>query len=226
MSVLYDVIFAAGFVFIVVRGWRRGILATLLGLLGWAAAAVVIATFSEGWSQSIYHRLVEPWAVRSVEAAIPADAVAAMNSTAEAVRSVQATLDQLTGLLGGQVVNTASVQAIESLLSQNGGSLARTITQVVLQPMLLNMIHGVLSLVILMVCLFIFRLLSRWSRRGRGGGILGRMNRLLGGALGIAEGIAVGYLYSQALWTLANAVTADWLTADMLKGTLLVGLFL
>ncbi len=227
MSVIYDIILAAIFVVLICRGWRQGVMSTLLRLLGWAAAAFIIVSFSESWAQSIYGSVVEPWAVSAVEKAIPAETVSAMNSGADAVESIQDVLDSLSGVLGGQVVDTGSASAIESALRQGSGSLAESITASVLQPILLSLIRGVLAMIILSVCLFVFRFLARASaRRRRGRGILGKTNQLLGGALGIVESLAASYIYALALSILSTALTVSWLTPQILSGTSLVSKFL
>ncbi len=227
MSWIFDIILVFIFIALIGRGWRQGVMATLLRLLGWAVAAVIIIGWSEGWSQSVYHSTVEPWAVNAVAASIPAETVSAMNSGADAVQSIQQVLDSLTGVLGGQVIDSGSAAAIESALRQDPGNLAQSITKSVLQPVLLSVIQGVISMVILSVCLFVFRFLSRLSARGRRGrGILGKTNQLLGGALGIGEGFAVGYLYALALSILSTVLTVSWLSPQILGSTALVSRFL
>lgn len=227
MSIVYDIILVIIFLALIGRGWRQGVMATLLRLLGWAVAAVIIVTFTEGWAQSIYHTAVEPRAIRAVASAIPEETTAAMNSGADAVQSIQQVLDSLSGVLGGQVVDSGSAAAIESALRQNSGDLAKSITQSVLQPVLLSVIRGILALITLWACLFVFRFFARVSaHRRRGRGILGKTNQLLGGALGIIESFAVGYIYALALQLLSTALTVSWLSPQIVSGTALVSRFL
>lgn len=227
MSILFDVILIAIVLLPAVRGWRRGILSTILSILGWAAAAIVIAGFSESWSQNLYTNTVEPRAIGAVERAIPAETVTAMQAGADAAQSVQSVLDDLGGLLGGQTVDASAARAIESALRQDAGSLARTITQEVLRPMLLAISRAIISALILVVCLALFGLLARLARRRRRrGGILSRTNQLLGGVLGAAEGVAVGYLYALLLSLLATWPRVTWVTDAALRSTYLVKLFL
>lgn len=42
MTWIYDLILVLIFVFLILRGWRQGVMATLLRLLGWVVAAFVI----------------------------------------------------------------------------------------------------------------------------------------------------------------------------------------
>ena len=50
MSIVYDIILAAIFIAAVARGWRSGVLATLMTLIGWAAAALVISQWQSASS--------------------------------------------------------------------------------------------------------------------------------------------------------------------------------
>ena len=223
MTWIYDLILVLIFVFLILRGWRQGVMATLLRLLGWVVAAFVIIGWAGEWSGRVYESVVEKPVTAAVSAAIPADAVNAMNSTADAVESLQGVLDELSGILGGREIDASSAEAIVSMLRQDGASLADAITQTVLEPVLLGILQAVISLGILVVCLFVFRGLSRLSAHGnRGRGVLGKVNMLLGGALGAAEGLAVSYIYAFLLSALAKALTVDWLTPAIVNGTSLV----
>lgn len=227
MTWIYDLILVLIFVFLIHRGWRHGVMATLLRLLGWVAAAFVIIGWAGEWAGNVYASVVEKPVTAAVAAAIPADAVNAMNSTADAVESLQRVLDELSGILGGREIDASSAEAIVSMLRQDGASLADAITQTVLEPVLLGILQAVISLGILIVCLFVFRSLSRLSAHGsRGRTVLGKVNKLLGGALGAAEGLAVAYVYAFVLSALAGALAVDWLTPAIVNGTALVSLLL
>lgn len=227
MSIVLDIILVAIFIFLTARGWRRGIWSTLLNVMGWIVALALIAGFSESWAQRAYDTAVEPRAVRAVERAIPAGTVEAMNSGADAMQSVQGVLDGLGGFLGGRTVDTSALREIESSLRQDSTSLARAITRSVLAPALLAVVRAVISILIWVVTLALFGLLSRISaRRRRGNGVLGAVNRLLGGVLGAAEGVAAAYLYALMLSLFASWLTVSWLTPGVLQGTHLVKMFM
>ncbi|MCD7748792.1 MAG: hypothetical protein LUH42_01935 [Oscillospiraceae bacterium] len=150
-----------------------------------------------------------------------------MNSGAEALDDVQEVLDSLGGLLGGQVVNDADIASITALLRTDGTTLAQAIVQTVLEPVLTGVIRIVLSILILIVSLLLFGLLARLAAsRRRGGSILNRTNRLLGGALGALEALITGYIYVYVLSLLASFITASWLSPAILNDTIFVSLYL
>ena len=223
MTWIYDLIFVLIFVLLIHRGWRQGVMATLLRLLGWVAAAFVIIGWAGPWADAVYDAVLEKPVTAAVSAAIPAEAVNAMNSTADAVESLQQVLDNLSGILGGRVIDDSAATAIVDMLRQDGTSLAQAITETVLEPVLLGLLEVVISLAILVVCLAVFRFLARLSgRNARGHGVLGKVNKLLGGALGVVEAVAVAYVYAYVLTALAGVVTVDWLSPSIVNGTALV----
>ncbi len=224
MSYIYDGILVVAFALIVWRGWRRGILSTLLSVAGWAVALFIIFGWGTSWSENLYADMVEPWAINTVEKAIPAGTVEAMNSGADAVVKVQGVLDNMTGLLGGQHVKQSQANAIESALRQDSQSLAENITGTVLQPVLFNLVRFVIFLAILIIVLLLFRMLSRLTiPRDRGDrGVLSRTNQLLGGILGVLEGMAVVYALSFVIYCLAKWLDTDWLNITILSKTILL----
>ena len=228
MSLVYDLIFVFIIVLMIRRGWRHGVLATLLRLLGWVAAAFVIMNWAGPWAERLYQTTVKPIVLNAVASAIPADALTAMNSTADAVESLQAVLGSLAGILGGWEIDASAATTIIAMLRTDGASLAEAITETVLKPVLLGIIQAALSLVILIVCLAVFRILARISGGGRRGGrgVLGKVNRFLGAVLGAAEGLAVAYVYAFLLAALAGVVNTNWLTPALVNSTSIVSKFL
>ncbi len=227
MNYVYDIILLLLFVSIVYSGWRQGVLSVVMRLLGWIVAVTLIVSFSADWAASVYHSVVEARVEQAVSAAIPADAIAAMNDGAEAMQSLQAALDSLGGIMGGQNVSAAQADSIISLFQQDAGSLAQLVTQTILEPVLINAVRIVLSVAIVLACLIAFRLLARMVRARRGrGGVLNRTNHFLGGVLGVGEGLLSAYIYVMVLAILAEAVNGPRLSPGVLSDTVFVRLFI
>lgn len=221
MNRIFDLILVLIVVVNIRRGWRTGFLFSLILLIGWGVAAFFIAEFSFEWANDVYFTYIEPAVVDAVDKSIPADAVAAMNSAAATVESVQALLDRLGGMLGGQIAEIGDMSQIEALLSRDGTSLAQAVTQTILQPILLSALRSAISVLILIVTVNLFRIPARLTARRRRG-VLGKANHILGAALGAAEGALSGYLYALVLSLLAELLTVSWLTPEILRNTVLV----
>lgn len=226
ISMLYDMALMLIFIFIVWRGWRQGVLSELLRLAGWAAALVLVAIYSAPWAERLYHAAVEPRALSAVAAAIPADVLSAMENGAEAVQSLQAILNSLNGIFGGQVIDDATATAIVNMLRQDAGSLAQIVTQTVLQPMLIPLVQALLSVALLSGCLWLSRTLARLVAAKKSDGILSMTNRLLGMVLGVGEGLVSAYVYVFLLSLAAVFVNTSWLSQDVLRNGVVVSLFM
>lgn len=225
-GMVYDIILMLLVLHILWRGWQQGLISELLRLAGWGAAIVLVAVYAGPWAEKVYHAVVEKHAVAAVASAIPAEVLTAMESGAAAMNQLQAVLDSLSGILGGQVLDEASSAAILSILSQDAGSLAQAITQTVLQPMLVSVVQMVVSLLILIGCLGVSRALARMAAsRGRDG-ILSMTNRLLGLALGIGEALVSAWAFVFVLDLLTLFIDTSWLNGQVLEQTFFIRLLL
>ena len=225
-GMVYDIVLALCVLFIVWRGWHQGLLSELVRIAGWVAAAVLVSMYAAGWAESIYAAVVEPRAVSAVEAAIPPDVLAAMESGALAVESLQRVLDSLQGFFGGQTMDPSTANWIIQMLRQDAGSLAQLIEQYVLRPVLVSAVQALLSLLVLGGCLTVSRLLARLVAARKRDGILSMTNRLLGMALGLGEGLLTGWIFVSVLTLLAGLFHNDIISPEILQSTYLVRLLL
>lgn len=226
-SWIYDLIVLAVILLIAWRGSRQGILSSVIRLLGWVAAVTLIMGFAQEWAEKLYHLFIEPRALKAVLAVIPPDLITALQSGANAMQQLQAALNNLSGFFGGQTVDLSQANAIMAYLPQDTATLAWAITQTVLQPALVGAVKTVLSILILVFCLAVFRALANLLRASRRrGGVLNSTNRILGGVLGFAEGLAIAYVLVMILSAVASSFTIPWLTPQLLQDTILVNVFL
>ena len=230
MKWVYDIALVVIFAYIIIRGWRQGILAAVLRLAGWAAALFIIVKFTQGWAQTIYQNYVEATVINAVQAAIPADTVAALNNGADIISTLQSALSSMGGLLGGLLsgvnLSSDSISQLQGVMGLDTYQLAQLITQSVLQPVLLSAVRGGISLLVLLVCVSIFNVLSRVAAKHTGKGVLGRTNQALGAVAGTIQCLGVGFVLGYALQLLAQVLNAPWLNTQLLQSTLLLKVFI
>lgn len=228
---LYDIILVLIFVLLIRRGWRTGFLASLLRLLGWVLALFLILKYSLSLADWTFSQILEQRIIMTVAAVIPEDLITAMNSgalaTQDALAALQEVLNSLSGFLGQQTVNTAGVETVLALMQQSGMTLAQSITQTLLRPVIVPLLQALYSLVIFAVSLWLFKALARFSARHHTRrGLVGRSNSLLGAGIGLLESIAVVYLYVFILSALSDGLTLSFLNPSIYNKTLLVSLIL
>lgn len=231
ISLIYDLIFVLIFVFLVARGWRTGLFASLLRLLGWVLALFLVLKFSQGLADWIYINLLHEPILNAVNAAIPQELINAMNSgtmaAQDALTALQEVLNDLSGFLGSRSLDIGSAEAILVLMEQDGMSLAQSLTETVLRPVITPLLQAGVSLLIFLVCVGLFRSLARLSARiNRHRGLVGTANSLLGAAVGLAESAAVAFLYAYMLSFLAKGLALSWLNPALLAQTKLVQLLI
>ena len=228
-SYLYDIILALIMVCLTLRGKRTGLFASLIRLLGWVLALFLIVKFSEQLAAWIFTNLLRDRVIDAVSAALPQEILRSMNAGAvsaqEALESIQTVLDNLGGILGAQTVDLAATEEILQLMQTDGATLAQLITDTVLQPVLVPLVQALLSVLIFLVCVWIFKLIAAGFARHNektGTGI----NSILGAVVGFGEGLLISFLYAYVLKVLTNAVgnSLPCLSPAIWQHTLLVHL--
>ncbi len=230
-SYLYDFLFLLIFALCCWRGWRSGLLASLLRILGWVAAAFLAARYAEYLANWLFGNFLDERVTAMVAAAIPAELIAQIESGAlaaqDALGALQEVLNSLSGFLGSQTVDLGGTESILALVQEKGHDLADTITQTILRPVLVSLLRAVVSAVIFLVCLWLFKLLARWSarhHRRHGKGLGGGVNSILGALAGLVEALALAYLYALILSALAGVVNQAFLNPEVFESTWLVSL--
>ena len=225
-SMVYDIIVALVILVTLWRGFRLGLVSELVRLAGWLGAVILVSQYVAGWAEIVYTRFIEPRAVSAVAEAIPPDVLSAMESGAVAIESLQEILNSLRGFFGGQVVDQTTANQIIAMFRQDAGSLAQIITQTILRPVLITAVQALMSLLILVVCLAVTRVLAKLVAARRGDGIGSMTNRLLGAALGFGEGLVTAYIFVFVLSLLAVFFSNKVISQQILQQTRLVRLFL
>lgn len=225
-GMVYDIILVVSMLFIVWRGWRQGLVSELVRIAGWLGAVLLIVRYVPNWAGQLYTRFIEPQAVNAVARAIPPDVLAAMESGAVAIESLQDILNSLSGFFGGQVVDQSTANQIIEMFRQDAGSLAQIITTTVLRPVLMTVVQVVLSLLILSACMAVSKFFAKLVSARRGDGIGSMTNRLLGAVLGFGEGLVTAYIFVFVLSLLAVFFSNQIISQQILQSTRIVKLFL
>lgn len=228
---VYDLILVLIFVLTIRRGWRSGFLSSLLRLSGWIVAVILIVAFAETISTWVFDNLLYDKIVTTVNAALPQDVLAAVNSgaaaTQETLDALQTMLDSLGGILGNASISTESLRGVLDLMQTDGQTLAQAIVDNILRPIVLSAIQIAVSIAMFLVCTWLFKTLSRFSARHHSSrGVTGGLGSALGAVLGFGEGIAMGYIYAFILSALAelSAGKLAFISRSIYNSTMLVHL--
>ncbi len=228
---LYDLVLVLIFVFTIRRGWRSGFLSSLLRLSGWLVAVGLIVAFAESVSVWVFENLLFDKVVATVNAALPQDILAAVNSgataTQETLDALQTMLDSLGGILGNASISTESLRGVLDLMQTDGQTLAQAIVDNILRPIVISAIQIAVSIAIFLVCTWLFKALSRLTAsRHNSRSMVGGLGSALGAVLGFGEGLASGFIYAFILSALAelSAGKLSFISRSIYDSTILVHL--
>ena len=221
-GIVFDLILVILIVLMIRRGWKRGMLAVLIMLLGWCVALFILPDYTGAWADKLYDSVVEPWAVKKVAQAIPEEYRDTFRMAPDTTAYLAPMLEELDGPVAS-LVSSAGItpDALKSAPSSGGETLEESLV-VLLRPILLPLTRALVTLAAVAVVTALFGMMAKKSSRRFGDSALRAGSRLFGAVLGAAEGVALGSVYALVLTILAQTFPIPWLTPELLGKTLLV----
>lgn len=189
--VIWDVVAVVLLIYFVYIGARHGILRTLVGLLGYAAAFFVARLGSPVAAQKLYDSVVRD-AVKLVLTRRMADLLG--QGTAAASDITAAIPDSLRRLMGNDALDAAG-----SALHTEADLWIESLIDSALREPILSLLQGLFFLVIFTLTVLLVRFFSRMFSRLYMVPVLGTVNTLLGGVFGVLEAALVLFVASLAL---------------------------
>ena len=221
MSWILDIVAVGVVILMLILGVRRGFIKTAVRLIGIIAALVAAALISTPVAEWIYTTWIASSARETVAAAAAEATVTAAQTVSEQVSAVIAALPSLMqsgiGAMGlGSVGVTGAPLAAEKLTT--------LMMETVISPLCVSLLQAVLFLLIFLAVYILARILAKMMDKVFSSlPIIRQINALLGGALGVLEGVAVVYLLTLVLrlyMTMAGA--GSFVTAADIDATYLV----
>lgn len=236
LPLIYDAALVALIVIAAVRAWRRGFLSSLVRFVGWAAALAVAAVFSKPLANLAYDALLKERVASFVQQNIDAGVSALSSGTLAAADSLESVRSSVSGaissllerlglentLFAGATAEDSASAVLENI-SQTGADATDAIAQNAIAPAVTTVLQILIFLLLFALAMLLFRLLSRAFRGVNKVPVLGGVNKVLGGALGVGQGLILAYLAVLALVFLAGVSRGQWpwLTSDALEKTYL-----
>ncbi len=194
---ILDVIVAALAVICFIVGWKRGLISTLLGLAGFAIALLGSWWASGKLAAVIYDRFMKDKLVDALSQKIANDAVESGTW----------------GVLNGFINKILTGAAGEST-----GAASETIVDGMLAEPATALVRAILFIVLFLVLLLVVKLIARAFKGLNKVPVIGGVNRIGGGVIGLAEGLLFCYLVV-AVVAIIVTLTADslgWLNTGVI----------
>ncbi len=214
LSVIFIIIISA------IVSARRGFVRTAVEAVGFVAALLIAFSFSTPLAEATYNRVLEPKIVQT--ATDTTDQT--VNSTADAIwESIPEVLTKNADKFG------FSKDKIISVVEQNTADDLKVVVEntarSVFKPIIVKLLSTLYSFIITIVLLFVVKYLARILNKIFSFSVVGKLNRTLGGIVGIVKGSVFAVLYCVVITFIVSLTTGGFLifTHDNIAGSYLFG---
>lgn len=182
---------------------KRGFVRTAVETVGFIAAVIIAFTFSTTLAELTYSKVIEP---RVVSAVCEKNADNTHN-TADVIW--EAAPDLLTenaekfGFSKDKVIETVNSNASDSIRE-----VAERTSRTVFKPIVVKLLSALYSLIMTVILLVVVKFAARVLNGLFSFSIVGKLNRMLGGIVGMVKGAVIAAIFCVAI-TLAVSFTAN-----------------
>jgi len=221
----------------VARSASRGFVRTIVSFLGFMIAAVLAGTFSTALAKLLYDNIVrdalELIVSRQIGAAVTDGAVTTSSVLEFLPQSLRVLAEQPGTLLDfipqtfWDALEGTGDQLVQSFLGDNSEALAAVLVNNVLQSPVLALLRGISFFIIFSLTVFLVRYLSRALNIVNDIPVVGRFNTLLGGVVGLLQGLMALYLLA-VLLQMVIQLTGNglaWLNRQVIDSTFVYRVF-
>ena len=215
-ALILDLILLAIIVFYIVTSARHGFVRTLIEVAGFIAAFFIAFTVSSPLADVTYDKIIEPQMIAKVESA-----------SSETTESITGKFwDAIPDIFKGETFGI-SKDSIDKSVSGNITESATAISRKVTKPVVTKMLGLLYSTVLVVVFCIISKFLAKIVNKAFSFSFIGKINRALGGIVGIVKGIGAALIFCMLVSVLI-LVTKDGVsifTPDNIKATYLFKIF-
>ncbi len=220
-----DILFAAILLICVIVAWCRGFVKTIVSFFGFIAAAVIAMLTCTRVADYLYHTVVEQPLYDSIY-----KKVLTLVPTGEIINSVDNIGEVLPAWVRAlfDVAASEASERIGETLTGTAEMVSHTLLDTLVAPLVLALMGLVLFFVLFGLLMVIVNILVAVLGKVFELPVLNGINRLLGGVVGVVNGILV-CMIAAALLSLYAAVTADassWVNTQTLQTTTLASFFI
>lgn len=207
MSIALDIIIVAIVLFFAIRMYRRGFAVAAVQIAGYLALVTCGLMVSQGLSNVTYRTLVEPAVCSTIEGHI---ATIGTDGATEVIDAVYDGLPEIVVTLSENrgVTREALGQQLTENITEGASAAASAVASTLIKPIVTSVFTVVFLLLIMVIGGWAVKLLAKLADKIFSAPVVGGLNHLLGGVLGIAQGALWATVFT---WLVSMVVM---LTAD------------
>lgn len=216
MSIVLDLVVLAIILFTVFMSARRGFVRVAVEVVGFIAAVFITFTISTPLGNITYDKIIEPPIVSSVS-------TAAGESTSQVVDKAWDSLPEFIKSNSEKIgISKESIdKSIENNIGSGAESAVKAASQNAVKPVVVKFLTLIYSVFILIILLFLVKILAKFINRLFSFSLVGTMNRVLGGILGIPKGIIIAIAFCLVISLAVSFTSGGFLifTKDAIEGS-------
>lgn len=206
MKYILDLVIIAIIVITMFLSAKRGFVRVAVELVGFIVACFLTFTISTPLSDMTYDKIIEPTVIESVSNVTEATSEQLSNGIWENLPNIVKDNSEMFKI---------SKESLDSNLSSNINngteSAAKTASQNIIKPVATKILSLLYSVVLLIALMFIVKLLAKLLNKLFSFSVVGKLNRILGGIIGIPKGIIIVVVFCMVVSLIVSYTTDGFL---------------
>lgn len=199
MSIILDVIVLGIVLLCVILSAKKGFAKSIIEVSGFVAAVILAISVSGPLAEITYDKVIEPSVIKVAEESSAAadqniqDNISLISdkiweSLPDFVKNNSADINQ------NNILNSVNIDTSDTVTS-----VAEKVSQTVAKPVVSKMLSALYAVIILVVLLILVKFLAKLINPLFNFSVIGKLNRTLGGVLGLLKGILISAVFCAAV---------------------------
>lgn len=227
-SLIIDIITVIVGLLIVYSGYRKGFIRSIILVVGYILSVFIAIYLSKIISQYLFDSFIRTYVVDAINSAIEVN-----TGDFSAAAIIPIILAQLPKFIANPILSGFGGEAeLYKLIDDKSNgvleNLGAVISDNVVQPIMISLLEIISCLIIFLICTIIVQIIARMFKGLYSIPIVGSLNAVLGGLLGIIQVIILYYIAALVISTIISltANNLPYLNSEVLRSTYILKLFM
>lgn len=189
MSIIIDLIIVAIILVTALISAKQGFVRAVVEVAGFVAAVLVAFSVSAPLADITYEKVIEPPILSSVSENAAQSTAQTADSVWESLPSFITDNSEKLGITKEHIEKIV----VESTLSSTDTAL-NEISQKAVKPVATGILETLYAVILIVVLLFVVKILAKLLNKAFSFSVVGKLNRTLGGLLGVVKGLAIALI--------------------------------
>ncbi len=206
MSIVIDLIVVAIILVTALISAKQGFVKAIIEVVGFVAAVLVAFSLSAPLADITYEKVIEPPILSSVSENAAQSTAHTADSVWESLPSFITDNSEKLGITKEYIEQIVA----DSTLSSTDTALAE-ISQKAVKPVATGILETLYAVILIVVLLFVVKILARLLNKVFSFSVIGKLNRTLGGLLGVVKGLAIVLIFCEIVVLIISFTGGVWI---------------